>query len=42
MLRSMTQGRATHRRHFSHYEEVPHEVAQKLIAEAEAAKEESN
>ena len=42
MLRSMTQGRATHRRKFSHYEEVPHEVAQKLIAEAEAAKEEGN
>jgi elongation factor G len=42
MLRSMTQGRATHRREFSHYEEVPHEVAQKLIAEAEAAKEEGN
>jgi elongation factor G len=42
MLRSMTQGRATHRRAFSHYEEVPHEVAQKLIAEAGAAKEEGN
>ncbi|MCK4350502.1 MAG: elongation factor G [Candidatus Krumholzibacteria bacterium] len=42
MLRSMTQGRAIHRREFSHYEEVPHEVAQKLIAGSEAAKEESN
>ncbi len=42
MLRSMTQGRATHRREFSHYEEVPHDVAQKLIAEAEAAKEDGN
>jgi elongation factor G len=42
MLRSMTQGRATHRRKFSHYEEVPHEVAQKLIAEAEAAKEDGS
>ena len=42
MLRSMTHGRATHRRKFSHYEEVPHEVAQKLIAGTEAAKEESN
>ena len=42
MLRSMTQGRATHRRKFSHYEEVPHDVAQKLIAEAESAKEEEN
>lgn len=37
-LRSMTQGRASHRQGFSHYEEVPHEVAQKLIAAAEAAK----
>jgi len=42
MLRSMTQGRAMHRRKFSHYEEVPHEVAQKLIAEAEAVKEEGS
>ncbi len=42
MLRSMTQGRATHIREFSHYEEVPHEVAQKLIAEVEAAKEDAN
>jgi elongation factor G len=42
MLRSMTQGRATHRRSFSHYDAVPHEVAQKLIAEADAAKEESS
>ena len=42
MLRSMTQGRAIHRREFSHYEEVPHEVAQKLIAASEAAKEENN
>ena len=41
-LRSMTQGRATHSQSFSHYEEVPHEIAQKLIAEAEAAKEESS
>lgn len=37
-LRSMTQGRASHRQEFSHYEEVPHEVAQKLIAAAEAAR----
>ena len=41
-LRSMTQGRATHSQSFSHYEEVPHEIAQKLIAEAEAAKEETS
>jgi elongation factor G len=37
-LRSMTQGRASHRQEFSHYEEVPHEIAQRLIAAAEAAK----
>jgi len=37
-LRSMTQGRGVHHQEFSHYEEVPHEVAQKLIAAAEAAK----
>jgi elongation factor G len=39
-LRSMTQGRASHRREFSHYEVVPHEVAQKVIAEAEKKEEE--
>jgi len=37
-LRSMTQGRGMHHQEFSHYEEVPHEVAQKLIAAAAAAK----
>jgi elongation factor G len=41
-LRSMTQGRGVHHQEFSHYEEVPHEVAQKLIAAAEAAKTETN
>lgn len=41
-LRSMTQGRGVHHQEFSHYEEVPHEVAQKLIAAAEAAKNEGN
>ncbi len=41
-LRSMTQGKASHRREFSHYEIVPHEVTQKLVAEAAAAREESN
>jgi translation elongation factor EF-G len=30
----MTQGKASHHREFSHYEVVPHEIAQKLIAEA--------
>ncbi len=39
-LRSMTQGRGVHHQEFSHYEEVPHEVAQKLIAAAQAAKSE--
>ncbi len=41
-LRSMTQGRGVHHQEFSHYEEVPHEVAQKLIAAAEAAKTEAS
>jgi translation elongation factor EF-G len=36
----MTQGKASHTRSFSHYEMVPHDIAQKLIAEAEAAREE--
>ena len=39
-LRSMTQGRGTHQREFSHYEEVPHDVAQKIIEEAKKEKEE--
>jgi elongation factor G len=39
-LRSMTQGRGTHKREFSHYEEVPHDVAQKVIEEAKKEKEE--
>ena len=37
-LRSLTQGRGLHRRKFSHYEEVPHDIAQKLIAAAEEKK----
>lgn len=37
-LRSLTQGRGNHRRKFSHYEDVPHEVTQKLVAAAEEAK----
>lgn len=41
-LRSMTQGRGIHRREFSHYEEVPHEVAAKLIAAAQSSKSEDN
>ena len=34
-LRSMTQGRGTHAREFSHYEEVPRELADKVIAAAQ-------
>lgn len=41
-LRSMTQGKASHTRSFSHYEAVPHEMAQKLITEAEAARDDGN
>ncbi len=37
-LRSMTQGRGTHKREFSHYEEVPHENALKIIEDAEKEK----
>jgi len=40
-LRSMTQGRGMYESSFSHYEEVPHEIAQKVIAEAKAEKEEA-
>jgi len=32
-LRSLTHGRATHTRNFSHYEEVPREVADAIIAD---------
>jgi len=39
-LRSITQGRGMFRRTFSHYEEVPYDVQQKLIEEAKAAREE--
>ena len=37
-LRSMTGGRASFEMEFSHYEQVPQHVAQKVIAEAQAAK----
>jgi len=33
-LRSITSGRGMHRRKFSHYEEVPKEIAEKIIEEA--------
>ena len=39
-LRSLTQGRGIHRRDFSNYEEVPRELAEKIILEAKKAKEE--
>jgi elongation factor G len=32
-LRSMTQGRGIHRQKFNHYEEMPREVAEKIITE---------
>jgi elongation factor G len=32
LLRSMTQGRGIHTQNFSHYEEVPAEIAEKIIA----------
>ena len=37
VLRSMTQGRGLHSRKFSHYEEVPREVSEKIIAAAKEA-----
>jgi elongation factor G len=38
-LRSLTQGRGVHGARFSHYEEVPRELADKVIAAARAEKE---
>lgn len=38
-LRSLTQGRGIHTRFFSHYEEVPREIADKIIKESQEAKE---
>ncbi len=39
-LRSMTSGRGTFTYEFSHYEEVPPYIAEKIIAEAKKEKEE--
>lgn len=39
-LRSLTQGRGAHMRKFSHYEEVPKEVEQKVIDEYNKSREE--
>ena len=41
-LRSLTQGRGVHRRSFSHYEEVPKEVEQKIIEEYNKSREEGH
>jgi elongation factor G len=41
-LNSLTGGRGTYTMEFSHYDEVPAHVAQKVIADAEAAREEEN
>ncbi|MFO7952866.1 MAG: elongation factor G [Bacillota bacterium] len=41
-LRSMTQGRGFFSSKFSHYDEVPQNVAEKIIAEAQAEKEEES
>jgi elongation factor G len=38
-LRSMTQGQGVYSMEFSHYEDVPHDIAQKIIAAAAAEKE---
>ncbi len=38
-LRSLTQGRASHRQKFSHYEQMPHDEEAKVIAAAQAEKE---
>lgn len=39
-LRSMTQGRGIYKQKFDHYEEVPREIAEKIIAEHKQEKEE--
>ncbi|MEJ2055297.1 MAG: elongation factor G, partial [Calditrichaceae bacterium] len=39
-LRSITAGRGIHKRKFSHYEEVPSDIAQKVIEKAKKEKEE--
>lgn len=41
-LRSMTQGRGIFSQKFSHYEELPHEMAQKIIDQAKKEKEEEH
>ena len=41
-LRSMTQGRGMHRQKFSHYEDVPGDIQQKLVEAYEKARAEGN
>ncbi len=41
-LRSLTSGRGSHRRSFSHYEDVPKEVEQKVIEEYNKSREEGH
>ena len=38
LLRSMTQGRGIHTQNFSHYEEVPAEIAEKIITQSKKEK----
>lgn len=40
VLRSMTQGRGVYKTRFSHYDEMPREAAEKVIAASEKAKDE--
>jgi len=40
-LRSRTQGRATYTMHFSHYEEVPKQIAEEIVAKAQGEGEKS-
>ncbi|MBM3882383.1 MAG: elongation factor G [Verrucomicrobia bacterium] len=42
VLRSLTGGRAAHTEEFDHYEEMPKEIEQKVIAESKKAKEEQH
>jgi elongation factor G len=41
-LRSLSQGRGIHTTEFSHYEEIPRELSEKIIEEAKKAREEDN
>ncbi len=41
-LHSLTSGRGLYSMEFSHYEEVPAHLAQKIVAERQAQKEEKN